>query len=246
MGRKKNPHIVIKNIQGNVVSSQNQSGGVTAHELHPVVSHKKPFYETVLFWVATMSSVLGILAYFGFQPKYDPHSPKATYPTQVKSDAKRNIVKLKFSLDTPKYQKKPTKKKSMFNKDNQPKETGISVDNVKGDVTISQNQTGGVTAHTININTERHLTQQGLKVIFNDIEKIRQDNGFGKGIAVYTISYSNAPFYAQEIMDFFKNNGYDILDNGTAMPTTSEVINGLNYYPYQKDKGVQIYIGVIK
>jgi len=71
MAEDDNPHYQYGKVKGDMVNSNNQSGGVTAHTInyHNTPSSKKePFYKKFWFWVGCVATVLTILGYFGFQP----------------------------------------------------------------------------------------------------------------------------------------------------------------------------------
>lgn len=131
---KNKPKISIGDVNGDVIISQNQSGGTTAHGAR-TVTDKKPSKSkwsiiTVIFVVA---AIITILTYFGIKPIKENKMPKD-------------------------------------------EEEKISIGDVNGDVVISQNQSGGITAGKIgqiNILTDKEslgirepegLYQNGKKV----------------------------------------------------------------------------------
>lgn len=147
--KKKNSGISIKKVTGNVVISQGQHGGVTAHEINPIEkkTEKKSFFQNkYVQLIGLVSAVLGTLSYFGFQPdtKNNINNQNTVKEMPIKDTIK--TLKEKFKRKT---EIKPQMKKD---NDNTEKENSISVKNITGDVVISQNQTGGITAHSINVN----------------------------------------------------------------------------------------------
>jgi hypothetical protein len=144
--KKKNSDISIKKVTGNVIISQGQQGGVTAHEINPIEkkTEKKSFFQNkYVQLIGLVSAVLGTLSYFGFQP--DTKNTINNQNTVKEMPIKDTIKTLKEKL------KRKTEVKSNMNKDddNTEKENPISVQNITGDVVISQNQSGGQTAKTI-------------------------------------------------------------------------------------------------
>lgn len=149
MANKKASKITFKNIKGNIVTSNNQSGGITAHENNSKSDRKKQLFETVGFWIALVASVVTILTYLGLQPKTVTQTPFVV--SNSVDHSKHSII-----TDTIPKRGRLIKKKNMANSEEKtPTEKPITVGNVKGDVVISQNQTGGITAHTVNITSEK-------------------------------------------------------------------------------------------
>lgn len=151
MNKKQNPKINIGHISGDVVISQNQKGGVTSHnsstkEVNP---KKRTFFNNkYVRIIGFTAAILGILAYFGFQPS-KPNGYELQNLKNISLDSNITTV-----FETT--QKKDTifnKKVKMKNPENKKEsDNPISIGDVSGDVVISQNQTGGITAHSVNIN----------------------------------------------------------------------------------------------
>jgi len=159
VAKNKKHSISIKNVAGSVVSSNNQSGGTTAHSVNnnvisnTVSSKKESFFSK---WYVQLfgffSAVLTILAYFGYQPRTSTHQPQRLNSKQNVVSLHKPVTKLAITSDTI--------KKKKVNK-NPP----INLGNIRGDVVISQNQTGGITAHTVNqygkpIPEARHISSE--------------------------------------------------------------------------------------
>lgn len=177
MPKSSGSNIHIKNVKGNVVISNSQSGGVTSHE-HNINSSspiKKPFYKKILFWIGVISSVLSILGYLGFQPKTKEN--KRLIPKTISSNipGANHIDNKKVTLiGNPNYKKPSLKKKTMQSEEKSSNDKPIFVKNVKGDVVISNNQTGGYTAHTINITSEKFqdLTSENKSTILIKLDDL--------------------------------------------------------------------------
>lgn len=212
MPKNSGSNINIKKVKGNVVFSNNQSGGITTNEqnLNHSKPQKKPFYKKVLFWVGVISAILTILGYFGFQPK-----PERIKKTTLKKDSPNLNTSIinqtnKFPIlqDTSKHKKTHSRKKVMEN-DKKP----INVGNVTGDVTISQNQLGGITAHTVIQNygkpipTARHLNSE-------DQQRLNTLSSSSKISIWICMKEGEANAYGVEIINYLKAKGYDLEING--------------------------------
>ncbi len=115
---KKKSKISIGDVKGDVIISQDQSGGTTAHETR-TGNDKKPSKSkcSIITIIAVATLILAILTYFGIKPIKENKMPKD-------------------------------------------QEDKISIGDVNGDVVISQKQSGGVTAHTVNVNQQRAISPQ--------------------------------------------------------------------------------------
>lgn len=162
MDDKENSKIVIGEIKGDVVISQNQQGGITAHDTTADIRYDKQTRHSlkkVSVIIGTIASLVTILGYFDF-----------TLPigSKTKDDKSINTVSNNF------------KEEQMLNK----KDKQISIGAVGGDVVISQNQTGGITAHTVTINNK--IPKRSLKNSIDSIVKELKKYP----IAAYRIHYS--------------------------------------------------------
>lgn len=174
MSPKDSSGIHIEKVKGNVVISQGQKGGVTTHDHNtnsPLAPKKKPFYETILFWFGVIASILTVLAYFGYQPQLKKDSKPIT------TGAPQSTIKKTPSKDTSQHKKLKLKKRVMSNEGNKSNEKPISLGNVKGDVVISQNQKGGITAHTVNITSEKYqeLDSKVKSEVIENLKKLMED-----------------------------------------------------------------------
>lgn len=92
----KNSNINIKKVSGNITISQNQKGGITSQG----GNHQKPNKERPSFFtnkyvllIGFISAVLGIFAYFGYQPSVNNKNAetiKATDSTKIIHDTTKN------------------------------------------------------------------------------------------------------------------------------------------------------------
>ncbi len=144
--KKKKSDISINKITGNVIISQGQQGGITAHEINPIEKKaaKKSFFQNkYIQFIGLVSAVLGTLSYFGLQP--ETKNINANQNTIKEMSIKDTLKTLKGNF------KRKTGIKSNMNQNgkNTEKVNPISVQNITGDVVISQNQSGGQTAKTI-------------------------------------------------------------------------------------------------
>lgn len=154
--KKKDSKINIGNVSGNVVISQNQKGGLTTHSTsEKSKEQKKSFFNNkYVLSIGLIAAILGILGYFGLQPTSNIN---VTNPNdsvqQIKIPITNTIDTTKKENVEPKRDSILTNKTSMKkNTDNANNEKPISIGDVTGDVVISQNQTGGITAHSVNVN----------------------------------------------------------------------------------------------
>ena len=156
MKKQKDSKINIGNIAGDVVISQNQKDGTTTHDISMnIKEQKKSFFNNkYVLAIGLIAAILGILGYFGLQPS---NTNSDIIPKKVIQQ--KNIPSLttidtitkgtsEFQNDTIIKINTAMKKRKIENENEKP----ISIGNVSGDVVISQNQTGGITAHSINVN----------------------------------------------------------------------------------------------
>ncbi|WCT11792.1 hypothetical protein [Mucilaginibacter jinjuensis] len=150
--------VKITNIKGNVIISSNQSGGTTAHDIsthndHPVKS-KSSFTEWRIWWIiGLISSVLTILGFFGYQYKNN----KIEAPLKPNN---KSIIISSLNDTTKKQPSRPVsthKSSPMFKKIKPTIDSSINVNHVTGDVVISKNQSGGITAHTVIVPEDKEI-----------------------------------------------------------------------------------------
>lgn len=154
MKKQKDSKINIRNVAGDIVISQNQKGGITTHKSPMnIKEQKKSFFNNkYVLAIGLIAAILGILGYFGLQPS------KSNYeiiPKEVmqQKDIQTTIDTIKKEISESPKDKIIKKNKTMKkNTNDNEKEKPISIGDVTGDVVISQNQTGGITAHSINVN----------------------------------------------------------------------------------------------
>lgn len=169
-------NIDIKKVEGDVVVSQNQKGGITGHTVSgatsslPVTSFLKRFG----WWIALAASLVTVLSYFGFGPKL-----------------KERIM------------------------DQQNNENPISFGNVSGDVVISQNQSGGQVAHTINNfgPPKRNIDSKMRDQIISALAGSKPNQiGFAS-----TQGDVEAHEFKQQLIEVFKSAGWQVQDMQTFM-----------------------------
>lgn len=152
MKKKQNSKISIDNVSGDVVISKSQKGGITSHQTTVETKNKKNktfFNNRYILLIGFIASTLTILAYFGLQPTKLDKTEIKNVDRISKLDSSKNIIDTITKKDTIKKFDKVMKR----NEEKSKKEKPISIGDVAGDVVISQNQTGGITAHSVNINT---------------------------------------------------------------------------------------------
>ena len=223
MAKEKSSNINIKGVKGNVVISQNQSGGITNHhhETPPTQPNKKTLLKKILYWVGAVSAILTILGYLGIQIKSKENKkPIITSHTKPKIDSVTRPAKSLTLLDTTRHKIHRLKRKKMLNNDNKP----LSVKNVQGDVVISQNQTGGITAHTVVQNygppqpEPRHLTPQDEQNL-NGLDKYHQLS------VMISMANHEANSFGGEIINYLKSRGHDVVVNGYGTMISSPYAN---------------------
>ena len=118
MENEKKSKIHIGNVKGDVVISQDQTGGTTSHKIGADANkNSKSKWVIIITAISVVGTILGILAYFGIKPIEE---------NEMAKDEKEKVT----------------------------------IGDVKGDVVISQDQSGGITAHTVNVNQERAISPQ--------------------------------------------------------------------------------------
>ena len=205
---KKNSNIKIRNVKGNVIISQGQQGEVTSHNYNPEEKEKswiKSFFQNkYVLLIGLIASVLGILGYFGYQPEQKKDIDPNTNTQRIKS-----VDTIYIKSDSSKLKTTANMKK---NKDeNKEKENPIFIKNVKGDIVISQNQTGGITAHTINYKTPpRQINQTAADELIVELKKHPPENFRLHSIMNNSESYETA----QMIEQILKQAGWKAAPNG--------------------------------
>jgi len=245
-----NSNIHIKKVTGNVVISQNQTGGVTAHEPttnKSIPKRKKPFYKTFIFWVGVISSILTIFAYFGFQPKLKENKKPVSKISSVKSTEtnKINSVKPTTLVNIIKHHKSHLIKKNMAtNELKKPEDKSVSVSDVKGDVVISQNQSGGITAHTVNVNQEKQMTDADKLHLLRFIEDLKKKNNFNPTqFTISMVNNSNGNTIAHQIQKALEENGYKMMGNSFGYMMRYPTVNGIQIDKSRQGDYLEILVG---
>lgn len=139
------PKIEIHHVDGDVVISQDQQGGVTSHTGLP--NERKSILRkrwTLVGVITFVASIMTILGYFGLSPTSKKEVIKDEVSNQIATNQSRDRNTIRASV-----RKKEAKEGKVIGKK---EDKQISIGNVTGDVVISQNQSGGITAHSVNVN----------------------------------------------------------------------------------------------
>jgi hypothetical protein len=177
MQKKSDKNIEIHKVEGNVVISQDQKGGLTTHSIQNVKMSSKRKWSLIVL-IGFFASILTILAYFGINPSSSikGKEPREVKPNQVNTDTLNKSIKVITPVKVIKGNKMLDKKE----------EKPINIGKVEGDVVISQNQSGGITAHSINVNeaiTPEWIIGESEK--FNETEWRTKLTARGKGKIPY-------------------------------------------------------------
>lgn len=213
MNNDNKPPIKIGHIGGNFIYSNNQSGGITGNvnNSNNDNPNKKPFYKKTGFIITVFASIVTILTYFGIKP-YIKSDTNQIYHTKVIAKSDTQILKSKIPANsTPNnLQIKQSnnsihftkRKKKMSQNDN--KHEPFSIGKVARDVVISNNQTGGITAHTVIVGNPkpepRHLNQEDR----NRLNIIAADNNVMIWRSMNNVECIN---YSDEIVNYLKSIG---------------------------------------
>lgn len=160
MTKKSNNKIEIHKVEGDVVISQDQKGGSTSHTTEKIkISPNRKW--TIISLIVFASSVVTILAYFGIQFSSNQETIKPAEVNQVQINADTMINK---QVEIPQIAIKGNK---MLDKK---EEKPINIGKVEGDVIISQNQSGGITAKNIEINTDRRIDKTNFDFLVDGLK----------------------------------------------------------------------------
>lgn len=228
MTKKKNSQINIGNVSGDVVFSQNQKGGTTEHEISKNKEQRKKsfFNNKYVLAIGLIAAILGILGYFGLQPSKtnnDNLPNEVTQQRKIQNPVIIDTITKEISLptkDTIRKKNMSMGKKKKENKEEKP----ISIGDVSGDVVLSQNQTGGITAHTVNVNNDRNISQS----VSNEISEILRTNNCE--ITIGALGMGGEPDkLANQLLIAAQNSGC----------TTNGVYHGVGF---QSFNGLQIQV----
>lgn len=177
---KKKSQIRIGNVKRDVIISQDQSGGTTAHEIR-TASDKKPSKSkwSIIKVIAVVASIVTILTYLGVKPVKENKMPKD-------------------------------------------EEEKISIGDVNGDVIISQNQSGGITAHKVIIqptDSYHSLSSQHKDKLIANLKKIQSKyNHLDIKIFLDTESNNaNRTKLETELVDILTTAGFDTRGSGNSV-----------------------------
>jgi len=94
-------------------------------------------------------------------------------------------------------------------------EKAISVGDVTGNVVISQNQGGGITAHTVYVNQPKQFNNNGIIALLNFIETVKRKDNFNPTcFSITMVNNSNGNAIASQIERILKEHGYVMNGNG--------------------------------
>ncbi|RZJ80711.1 MAG: hypothetical protein EOO20_25750, partial [Chryseobacterium sp.] len=135
--------INISNIRGDVVVSSGQTGGITATKTGGPLERKRMSpVKKIGAAIGTVSAIVGILAYLNITPNHS---------NDTKSISKDTLPQPASTVQ-PLDAKSPMKSKQTVMKKEPKEDTSLEISHISGDVVVSQNQSGGITAHTVYIN----------------------------------------------------------------------------------------------
>ncbi|MDB5135129.1 MAG: hypothetical protein JWP37_1732 [Mucilaginibacter sp.] len=206
-----NHPIKIGHIGGDFIYSNNQKGGITGNINNPNKDpNKKRFYKKLGFLITIFASLIGILTYFGIKPYIKPETNHISHiKASGKPDSQIFNHKIASDRDSNNLQSKHrisriqlTKQKRKMNQDE--KQEPISIDKVARDVVISNNQTGGITAHTVIVGNPkpelRHLNQE-------DKDRLNVIASEGNIMIWRSMNDEECINYSEEIISYLKSIG---------------------------------------
>jgi len=116
-----------------------------------------------------------------------------------------------------------------------------------GDVVISQNQFGGITAHTVNVNHEKELSEADKVFLLQFIENLKVQLNFNPtSFYISMVNNSNGNKIASQIENTLKANGYTMLGNGYGYMMRAPGINGIVIDKGRQGNHLEILIGQIQ
>jgi len=162
MGDQPKDHrITIDKVEGDVIISQNQTGGITAHQAanRPVLSASSTSKSRrTIYWIimviGTLAAIAIVLTYFAITPFQEESRSniQAEENKPLAEDTTGSATGSDNMTDRISHGKKA--RPNAKSKENKPMAKGdekISVGNVSGDAVTSINQSGGITTHTVHI-----------------------------------------------------------------------------------------------
>ncbi len=220
--------ISIQRVDGDVVISQNQHGGLTSHTSVTDIVQEERKGRSLLKWliyvlIPLLAAIVTILGYLGVHPTKN----------KLLNEKQSNQVTGGNSGDgikTQKVQEKAVKKQakqSPIEKVNQPladkenektldrkEDKSISIGNVGGNAVISQNQSGGITAHTVNVGPQARKLTKEQKVAFVDYLR---NNPKGDIIIEVKGPDKEPNDFANELEELLKQSGWNIRGHMTSL-----------------------------
>lgn len=203
MTKESDKKIEIGKVEGDVIISQNQTGGVTSHSFNNTKRKRNWTIASIIFLLA---AIVTILTWIGVTPKLnsDIIVPKSnnTHPI-IDTSKKTNMINNKIRI---RQENKMDRKKI---------ENPINIEKVGGDVVISQNQSGGQVAHTINNYgpTKRTITSEIKAKMLVELKKYSgQKIGFAS-----TQGDMEAADFKNILINVFREGGWNVVDRQTFM-----------------------------
>jgi hypothetical protein len=196
--------IIIGKVEGDVTISQGQTGGITANVVGTAGGNGRPFKLSRIAAFATIASaIIAFLTWLNVSPVRDKVAPvlPTLHPVAQKTDKESKAQEGRRMAEDDK---------------------NISIGEAKGDVAISINQSGGITANKVTIaDPPRLLTQSQREVI---IQTLRQFPG--QTISVHQLGDGEAGPYGQQITKAILDAGWNVNINwsGMALPPVYGVI----------------------
>jgi len=200
------PSIKIGHINGDFTFSSNQSGGVTVHNNAQKNNDQKKttIFKKIGYFLMLLAAVAGVLTYLNIKPSQKTNNNKIINTKDASSldTIKKQAPKASVNILSLKHKRKMSQDKN--------KQEPISIGSVSGDVVISQNQTGGVTAHTYVGNPQRHLTAGEKSDIETNIKQLAiQYNWISTTEFYITVPTDQESFnYGTEVINFISSLGY--------------------------------------
>lgn len=232
MKKRKNPQIKIGDVSGDVVISQDQQGGITSHSSSTeIVNQKKKtfFNNKIVRIIGLTAAILGILAYFGIQPSGSSNTELQNEYKIQKDNNPLAIVDTIFKKDTTIQANSIMKK----NENKTEKEKPIIIGDVSGDAVISQNQSGGITAHTVNVNTDRNISQ----TVSDEISRVLKSSNCQITIGALGMGGETDKF-ANQLLKAAQNSG--CVTSGVNHGIGFQVFNGLQIQVSQTNPLLEI------
>ena len=125
-------------------------------------------------------------------------------------------------------------------------ENPISVGDVSGNVVIAQNQIGGITAHTVNVNREKQLSNRDKQAILDFIETVKiRDNFDPTSFEIAMVNNSNGNKIASQIEALLKEHGYTMNGVGYGIMMRYPDVKGILFGKASNKDCLLILVGQV-